>query len=658
MIKVSSFRSCISTVILFAALFLCVFALSEGSSPKQSYIYSVIPFLAIAIHLIINFDLLSGHGEITARSRSYRGFLMGIFAYYVVDSGWGVCAGFGNTDILYVETMFYYIAIAVSVLTWCHFVAVYLDLNKWTSRILSWFGYALLALYVVLLITNIFNSCLFHFNAQGDYVPGPIRHLIFYPLAVLNAVMAVFVFVKARSSQGIMRRRNMVVFLFCLTMSGAIVLQIIWPLLPLYALGSLIGCCFFHVFVVEAERAELRQSVIEREQMAKHMSELKDALERARAAEKARSMFFSIVSHDIRTPLNSILGYSELLQFGVHSQKERDEALQSIRASGTTLLQLVNDVLDLAKLDSGKMTFQQEPLNLAHLTDDVFASFRLAAAGKEIELVNRTADVPTLLLDEHRFRQILFNLIGNAVKFTEHGSVTVAASYTGNDLEVSVSDTGCGIAPDMLTRILDPFVQVQDPSHSADRARGTGLGLSICRNLVKAMGGELVVESELGKGSTFRIRIPGIAPGEEKTAGPVIVPQRSVDLKKLPKHVLVVDDSPVNRSVLTAFLKRAGVISIDHAGDGKEALEKLDSAVKTDHPHDFIFSDFWMPNMNGLEFIEKLRSDSRFKCLPVIALTADTECHNDERTRLFTGILLKPLTYDKLMDVFASMDSI
>ena len=657
MIKVSSFRSFLSTAVLFASLFLCVFSMSEGSSPKQSYIYSVIPFLAIAIHLIINFDLLSGHAElVTARSRSYRGFLLGIFAYYIVDSGWGICAGFGNTGVLYVETMFYYIAIAVSVLTWCHFVAVYLDLNKWTARILSWFGYVLLGLYVVLLWTNIFNNCLFHFNEQGSYVPGPIRHLIFYPLAVLNAVMAVFVLVKARGSQDIMRRRNMVVFLFCLTMSAAIVLQIIWPLLPLYALGSLIGCCFFHIFVVEAERAELRRSVIEREQMAKHMGELKDALERARAAEKARNMFFSIVSHDIRTPLNAILGYSELLQFGAQSQTEKDEALKSIRASGTTLLQLVNDVLDLAKLDSGKMTFLPTPLNLTRLTDEVFSSFRMAAAGKGIELVNRTGDVPTILLDEHRFRQILFNLIGNAVKFTEHGSVTVAASYTGKDLEVAVSDTGCGIAPDMLTRILDPFVQVQDTSHSADRARGTGLGLSICSNLVKAMGGKLIVESELGKGSTFRIRIPGIESCVENVTEPAADPVSAASLKKLPKNVLVVDDSPVNRSVLTAFLKRAGIGSIDHAADGMEAFGKLDAALKSGHPHDFVFSDFWMPNMNGLELIEKLRSDSRFSRLPVFALTADTEFHNDARTKLFTGILLKPLTYGKLLDAFASME--
>ena len=363
------------------------------------------------------------------------------------------------------------------------------------------------------------------------------------------------------------------------------------------------------------------------------------------------------MSHDIRTPLNAILGYSELLQKDATSQAERDVALKSISASGTTLLQLVNDVLDLAKMDAGKMTLQLEPVLLNQLTDEVFSSFWRAADEKGIKLVNHTEGVPTVMIDGHRFRQILFNLIGNAVKFTKRGSVTVSASYAGGTLDVSVSDTGCGIAPDMLTHILDPFVQVQDPTHAADRAGGTGLGLSICKRLVDAMGGELYVESELGKGSTFRARIPGVRKVESggvESGGVKDLPSPTHPLTHsfTPKHVLVVDDSPVNQKVLSAFLKKAGVASIDVAGDGVEALAKLDSSAKAGNSYDLVFSDFWMPNMNGLEFIEKFRADSRFGHLPAIAVTADTEFHKDSRFRLFNDVLLKPLTYGKLMEVF------
>ena len=606
----------------------------------QDYTYSVFSTIAIAIHLIINFDLLFGRGAVTARGRRYRRFLMGILAYYITDAAWGIFAGLGWTRFLYGDTVLFFLSLVVFVFMWCRFIIAYLEFAKWTARVLSWIGYAIIAFNLAALVTNPFNNSFFYFDAQGKYLTGCLRDPFFYLLIVFNVIMGLFALVKALACRDFVRRRCMMVVMCCCTMAVAMVLQIAWPLTPFTALGCIITNCFLHVFVVQDEQA------------SKHTAELEEALARARTAEKARSMFFSIVSHDIRTPLNAILGYSELLQRGVKSEAERDEALESIRASGTTLLELVNDVLDLAKIDAGKLTLQPEPMRVAQLVDDVFATFRKVAAEKGIKLVNRVAGVPTVLLDEHRFRQVLFNLVGNAVKFTVHGSVTVDASYVGTNLEVSVSDTGCGIPRDMLTHVLDPFVQVQDPSHSADRAGGTGLGLSICRSLVEMMGGELIVESELGKGSTFKVSIPGVTAGDEKSKS--AAEQKPVAaLKELPKHVLVVDDSPVNRSVLTAFLKRAGVCSIDHANDGREAFSLLESSLKAGRPHDFVFSDFWMPNMNGLELIKKLRADSRFSGLPVIAVTADTEFSDDTRSMLFTGVLLKPMTYAKLVDALA-----
>ena len=616
----------------------------------QGYTYSIFSCVAVAIHLIINFRLLAGQGIETERSRRYRGFLFGVLVYYVTDAAWGIIAGLGWTRLLYVDTIFFFLSLPVFLFMWCRFVIAYLGLSRRSALTLSWLGYALLAFNVVMLAANFFNGCIFSFDEKGTYLFGDKRYLAFTLLIVFNALIAVLALAKAIINRESVRRRSMMVFMFVCTITAAIVFQIVWPLTPFTALGCLIGNCFFHVFVIEDERDELRRAVIEREQAAKHMAELEEALARARAAEKARSQFFSIVSHDIRTPLNAILGYSELLQYGVKSEEERKEALESIRASGTTLLQLVNDVLDLAKMDSGKMTLQPQSVRLERLTDEVFATFRLAASITGVELVNRTADVPTVMLDEHRFRQILFNLVGNAVKFTKRGNVTVAASYLDENLEVSVSDTGCGIPADMLTRILDPFVQVLDPSHAADRAGGTGLGLSICRSLAKVMGGEIAVESELGRGSTFRVRIPGVAVGEEEAAPAAEAPQGTAE--HIPERALVVDDSAVNRAVLTALMRRAGVGSVDHSCDGAEALAALDAAETAGRPYDFVMTDFWMPNMNGLEFIERLRAEQRFRSLPVFAVTADTEVQQDPRSGLFTGILFKPMTYDKLLAAF------
>ena len=618
----------------------------------QGYIYSAISFLAMVIHPIINFDMLPGRRRSsTPYGLSYRWFLASVFAYYATDACWGVFAGLEWTRALYADTVAYFIALSVSVIAWCRYVIVYIDSSRRMRKALFAAGYGLLGMNIVLLAANFPTGCIFGFDAAGAYVPGPLRSLVFVPLVVLNALMAVFALVKALGGQDAARRRNMVVFLFCVTMAAAIVMQIAWPLWPFYAIGCLVGSCFFHVFVVEDELAELRRAVIVREEAAKHAAEVENAQERVRAAEKARSMFFGIVSHDIRTPLNAILGYAELLQLGVDGREGRDEALDAIRKGGTTLLQLVNDVLDISKIDAGELELKPEPVELSAMVDEVLSQFKAAAAEKGVALDNLAAGVPTVLLDAHRFRQILLNLVGNAVKFTECGKIAVAAACSGTGIELSVSDTGCGIPKDMLLHIFDPFVQVGDPTHSADRAGGTGLGLSICRRLVEAMGGTLDAKSEPGKGSTFWARIPGVLATAEKPSAPA-APQPAA--KRLPKRVLVVDDSPINREVLSSLLVHAGVADVRHARDGAEAFSVIAAASRTDNAYDAVFTDLWMPNMNGVELVEKLRADSRFRRLPVHAVTADAEFLRDGKSRLFTGIILKPISYGKLIEAFES----
>lgn len=607
----------------------------------QSFSYSVFSGAAIAIHLIINHDLLLGRKSVTSCGPRYRGFLLGILAYYIADASWGLLAGLGWTRLLYAGTIFFFLSMVVFMFMWGYFVSGYLKLGKWPSRVVTWSGLALLAVNLELITENMFDNCFFYFDEHGNYLLGSKRYLAFILLIAYSAMISVLVFWRAMKSRDSLRRQSLMAFLFCISTAAAIILQILWPLTPATALGCLIGNCFFHVFVIQDE------------QSTHQMTELEAALAHAHAADKARCMFFSIVSHDIRTPLNAILGYADLLQSGLKTEEERSEALIAIRESGTTLLQLVNDVLDLAKIDSGKMVLNLEPVRLTRLTESVFSSFRMAAEQKKLQLINQTDSVPKILLDEHRFRRVLVNLVGNAVKFTDEGSITVSAIYAGTDLEVSVSDTGCGIPQDMLEHILDPFVQVQDPSHSADRAGGTGLGLSICRGLVEAMGGKLTVKSRRGRGSTFTAYIPDVEFLEEKTA-PSIALKQNAGPVKLPQHVLIVDDSPVNRAVLRSFLKKAEIALIDQACDGQEALQLLDATAKEGDLYDCVISDLWMPNMNGMEFIEKLRADARFRELPVIALTADTEYRRDARAYHFTSILLKPVTYDKLLDVFAT----
>ena len=607
----------------------------------QNYTYSIFSILAILIHLIINHDLLARRKAVAACGLRYRGFLHAVFAYYLSDAAWGVLAGLGWTRALYVDTIFFFLALPLFAFMWSLFVLDYLSLGRPARLVLRISGVALLAVNVILLAVNVFNGCIFYFAPDDTYLIGPLRYLLLVLLCVYYAVMSLFVLAKALRETDAVRRRSMMVFLFCIIVAASVILQVLWPLTPFTSLACLVGNCFLHVFVVQDEQA------------ARHMAELEKALARVHAAEEARSRFFSIVSHDIRTPLNAILGYSEFLLGGTRSPEETSEALKAIRASGETLLLFIDDVLDLVTMKTGRLALRTEPVKISQLAGGALSAFSVTAAAKGLKLVDRTGDLPVLMLDGKRLQQVLFNLIANAIRFTDEGSVTIAASYNGGQLEVSVADTGSGIPPDEQKRILDPFARVQDASHSTYKDVGTGLGLSICRRLLEAMGGSLTVESELGKGSVFKASIPGVAsagnpaPAEPSAAGP----QQECAAANLPERVLVVDDSPVNRKVLTALLKKAGVDSSGQASDGVEALAALDAAVKEGRPYDLVFSDYWMPRMNGVEFVEAIHADARFNDLRVYLVTADTEFCNNAKCSLFTGVILKPIEYSAIVNI-------
>ena len=425
-------------------------------------------------------------------------------------------------------------------------------------------------------------------------------------------------------------------------------------------LFTLALACVFALMLVAAFVGYARFSRLTRENLG-----LVDDLRRERDAtldaQKARSLFFSMVSHDIRTPLNAIVGYSQMLRDGAEDPKERAEGLENILFSAQTLLALVNDVLDLSKLDAEKMRFSPAPCDFPALLRHVAGTFRLETERKGVEMRVSCGGMPRLVIDEERVRQVLVNLVSNAVKFTDAGFVEVAAEFADGTLRFRVADTGCGIAPEDRPRVLEPFVQVGPDKL---RAGGTGLGLPICKSLLEKMGGSLSLESELGRGSTFSAEMPGVAVAPEAAApvaqpapsAPVPVPAApaaAAPLGRSVRSVLVVDDVPVNLMVEQALLRRAGVAEIVTAGSGAAALETLDKHGA----FDLVLTDLWMPEMDGYEFCAKLRADRRWRSLPVYAVTADVEARKGVADRGFDGILLKPVTVEVLGAFLASLAS-
>ena len=368
----------------------------------------------------------------------------------------------------------------------------------------------------------------------------------------------------------------------------------------------------------------------------------------------AKSYFFSTVSHDIRTPLNAIIGFSQMLKMGFKTQAERDQAVESILVSGKTLLCLINDILDLSKLEAGKMEVVPEPTPRGKLLKEIADSFRVAGRKPGLEVRASIPDnLPTLMLDPQRMRQIAFNLMGNASKFTHEGHIELRASFAPSSADpaeglfrLDVEDTGCGISEKDLKRLATPYVQV---GSRAARTGGTGLGLAICRQLAKAMGGDMEVTSVLGKGSTFSIVLPKAkvaepAAAEEAPAAPAAPVRPRSGLR-----ILVADDQKLNRMLLKTMLGRMGDFEIVEAENGKEAFETLRAGGPG--RFDLVLTDRWMPEMDGEGLVDAIRAAPDLADLKVYVLTADVEMRDTYADMGFTGFLLKPATFEALQAV-------
>jgi len=381
------------------------------------------------------------------------------------------------------------------------------------------------------------------------------------------------------------------------------------------------------------------------------VTELNNAIKSAESAAKAKSLFLATMSHEIRTPLNAILGFSQLLQDTSLPPAEAAEYLRSIHYAGNALLSLINDILDLSKLDADQMIIQPEPINLRELLFELEAVFTAKAKTQGIELVTSVPDdLPILNLDERRLRQVLLNIIGNAVKFTKQGSVSVSLTFFKlNDkraaLTIRVADTGCGISKESLSKIFEPFVQDKSSYRGIRTENGTGLGLSIAKRLIDCMKGSLTVDSTLGKGSVFTILLPDIeicddarlAQDEHSAAGKL----------DLTRKILVVDDVPLNVKVLCAMLRKMGFDPVS-ASSGAKALELM----KTTKP-DIALLDLWMPEMNGMELATAIRANPDWADIKIFAVTADTENALNFNVNLFDAIVMKPVTQESLLKVLS-----
>ncbi|MEP5699417.1 MAG: ATP-binding protein, partial [Sneathiella sp.] len=387
--------------------------------------------------------------------------------------------------------------------------------------------------------------------------------------------------------------------------------------------------------------------------MNKQHVDLVIAQKEALSSNTAKSSFLATMSHEIRTPLNGVLGLAQLL-LNDDLTKDQQRHVKTIVSSGETLLAIISDVLDMSKIEASGIQLEEKPFNLKNLISVIATPFQSLIDDKGLTLSVKFDFDSALTVkgDPVRLRQILWNLISNAIKFTEAGSIAVrirkvnAQTVGISDakdmvLNFAVIDTGSGIAPERLDKIFDPFTQ--ENSSITRKHGGTGLGLAIVKQLTEIMGGIIKVESELNQGTRFDVFIPLIKESnflvEEKS-------QTFID-RKISLNVIVAEDNDVNATIATAFLKKAGC-QVRLAENGLQAVE-----AAQDNWADLILMDIHMPEMNGIDATIQIRTKYNNKELPIVGLTADAflERHEQFVESGMNSVLTKPFTQQQLDDV-------
>ncbi|MBQ0042746.1 MAG: response regulator [Lachnospiraceae bacterium] len=504
--------------------------------------------------------------------------------------------------------------------------------------------FAVVALYSVVVAMSPFTKWVFYFNEEG-YGKGPVYFLVFVIPLIL--VMVAFIML-ARHGKVIGRVRLFacVVYLI-ISLAGPIIQIFLLPDVLLSVFGASVGLV---LIAFSMEYGEYEKAVEDNEKLVAAKQEAERLREEAEQTNSEKDKYIARLSHEIRTPINAILGMNEMIQ-----RESKDDAIlpytQDVESSGKMLLSLVNDILDLSKIEAGMMEIIPAEYKLKNLLRDcyVMVSSRAREKGIEFEFQVEPELYNEFYGDEIRIRQILVNLLTNAVKYTDTGRVTLHASGRENDeaflLTIAVKDTGRGIKPEAQKVLFDAFQRIDEKKDR--RTEGTGLGLNITKHLINMMGGTLSVESVYELGSSFTVSIPQVVMSEEpigevdfskKQGGPKIERESLIEAPNA--NILVVDDVKTNLKVMTGLLKQSKV-KVDTALSGAECLK-----MAAEKRYNMIFLDHMMPEMDGLETMYELKNmeSSKNKETPVIMLTANAVRGAKEQymEHGFAGYLTKP----------------
>lgn len=427
----------------------------------------------------------------------------------------------------------------------------------------------------------------------------------------------------------------------------------------LSVLSLLFGMFIFvrlRLIQLKRDKIKLELQVAKRTEIIQNQAkELLEAKEKAVQATNAKSEFLANMSHEIRTPMNAIIGYSDLLRNKI-TDINLKSYLDSIRSSGKNLLLIINDILDLAKIEAGKINLHYKPVDFNELLQEIIEVFSLETNSKGLDVIIKTpSNFPKgVIIDEIRVRQILINLIGNAVKFTLKGFIKIEADYLNLDLkentvdiEVLISDSGIGIPEEQLSEIFDSFKQ--QPGQDTKAYGGTGLGLTISKRLIEMMGGTIDCRSKIGTGTTFKLSFEKLKLGPKAELKETVYAIDPEGIEFKPGIILIADDDSENRKLLFDIFKGTA-LKIIEAPTGEKAVEMAEI-----YNPDLVLMDLKMSGLSGYEALNKIRNMGHTRKIPVIALSASVFDVNEKELKMkgFNEYIMKPLQLDKLIITFS-----
>ena len=624
--------------------------------------YSIIGILAAIILLITNRDILwMTKGSTASRTqRLYRGFLLSVLGYYITDALWGILDAWQLTSLQFADTTLYFVAMAAAVLLWTQYVVVYLESDTSFSTLLRYAGWTFFAFEIIAVIINIFYPVMFWFDESGAYHAASLRYVTLGVQIIMFLMTSFYTLRLTARSEGKVRLRNMTIGLFGIAMIVLIVFQIRYPLWPFYAMGYMVGTCLLHSFVVEDEKEENRRELEEslqrekaqKQELSESREALQAALEAAEHANKAKTAFLSNMSHEIRTPMNAIIGLNNIALNDPTASEEVKKYLEKSGASAQHLLGIINDILDMSRIESGRMTVKSEEFSFAKALEQVNTIISGQCRDKGLIYDCRiVGQIDTYYVgDVMKLKQVLINILGNAVKFTPEGGTVSFLIEEGSRFDGKavvkfvISDTGIGMSKEYLPHIFEAFSQ--EDSSSTSKYGSTGLGMPITKNIVELMNGTITVDSEKGIGTTFTVTVT-FGESDRKssdTENGTLVPHNM--------SVLVIDDDQIALEHAEIILGQVG-LSCETAESGWEGIDKVRIRHGRREDYDLILIDWKMPEMDGIETTRQIRSIVGSDT-PIIILTSFNwdDIADEAKDAGVDTFVPKPLFADNVMEEF------